>query len=84
MFDDSYCWQTLRPDVERLADYPGDPSFRQSRFWGPATDKGGNVIQDGFKMKWRQVGPGRVQLRLMVAVTQAPADPRRRAYLCQA
>src|SRR5437870_2841565 len=56
---------TLRPDVILLRGGipPTHPRFSSSSFWGPA--KLGNVrIADGYKMKWRQVGQGKVQLRL--------------------
>lgn len=36
------------------------------------------MIQDGFKMKWRNLGPGRVQLRLAVAMHAGSA------FLCHA
>ncbi|MEM7608475.1 MAG: hypothetical protein AAF411_24235 [Myxococcota bacterium] len=84
VFGDAYYWGTVRPDVELLSLFPNDPKFGNSKFWGPATDKSGNAIPNGFKMKWRQVGPGRVQLRLCVAITKAPADAAARAYLCRA
>jgi hypothetical protein len=78
VFTDQDYWQTLRPDVERLAVYPNDLKFQQPRFWGPATDKTGNVLPDGYKMKWRNLGPGQVQLRLAVAIIGGEA------LLCQA
>ena len=60
----------LRPDAELLKD--GFPSphakLQNGKFWGPATDLRGNVIQGGCKMKWHNVGSGRVQLRLAVAI----------------
>ena len=58
----------IRPDVVRLKQYPGDPKFGNGKFWSPATDKAGQAIRGGFKMKWHQVGPGRVQLRLGVMI----------------
>lgn len=57
----------IRPDVMLLKKYPNDPKFNNSRFWSPANDMNGKVIPDGCKMKWRQIGDGRVQLRLTVA-----------------
>ncbi len=84
VFDDPFYGQTIRPDVELLSQYPNAAKFSVGRFWGPATDKAGNQIPDGFKMKWRQVGAGLVQLRLCVAITRAPADSSARAYLCRA
>lgn len=68
----------IRPDVERLKMFPTDPAFHNSKFWGPATDKGGNQIRHGFKMKWHQIGPGRVQLRVAVTILAAEA------FLCRA
>jgi len=69
----------LRPDAERLKNgFPNpDPKFQNSGFWGPCTDGSGNTIQYGFKMKWRQVGSGRVQLRLLVALFPG------QAFLCE-
>jgi hypothetical protein len=70
---------TLRPNAELLKD--GWPSshaeFNNSRFWGPCTDRSGNTIQHGFKMKWRQIGSGNVQLRLLVALLNG------KAYMCE-
>lgn len=36
----------------------------------------GNWVNDGYKMKWHNIGSGRVQLRLAVALID------RRAFLC--
>lgn len=69
--------QTIRPDVARLKSYPADPKFRNRKFWSPAHDSAGNAIPDGHKMKWHQVGNGRVQLRLPVGMLK-------RAFLCEA
>lgn len=63
--------------MELLKVFPHDRRFKQSTFWGPATDKAGNVITDGYKMKWHNLGPGRVQLRVSAAVLGG------RAYLCR-
>lgn len=84
VFDRAFYWGTIRPDVERLASYPADPKFGQSKFWGPAKDKSQVAIQGGWKMKWHQVGSGLVQLRLLVAITRCPRDTEDRAYLGQA
>src|SRR5262245_1681889 len=67
VFDRSDYTQVLRPDVKRLLNYPGDPKFGVSTFWGPAESPRG-IVADGFKMKWHNLGPGRVQLRLCVAI----------------
>ncbi|MDB5217177.1 MAG: hypothetical protein JWO86_5104 [Myxococcaceae bacterium] len=79
VFTDQEYWSVLRPDVELLrAGIPSpDPKFASSSFWGPA--KQGNVtLSDGYKMKWHNVGQGRIQLRLPVM-----AGPRK-AFLCEA
>ncbi len=60
-------WSTLRPDVERLRSFPQDPLFGSHKFWSPAS-VANNVVPDGFKMKWHQVGNGKVQLRLPVGL----------------
>ena len=59
----------IRPDVMKLKTYPADPSFGVDRFWSPARDPvaRGN-IPDGFKMKWHNIGPGKIQLRLPVGI----------------
>lgn len=67
----------IRPDVLLLRDFPNRPEFSNSKFWGPATDKAGNSIQGAFKMKWHNIGNGKVQLREGVAIGVA-------AFLCQA
>jgi hypothetical protein len=77
-FTDTEYWSTLRPDVERLRSFPDDAKFSVDKFWGPATLPSGAVVPDGFKMKWHNLGSGRVQLRLCVAILGNVA------YLCQA
>jgi len=72
VFDRAYYWRTIRPDVELLSQFPTDPKFRSSKFWGPATDKSGNVIPDGLKMNWRQV------VRVSCSSGSAWRSPRRR------
>jgi len=62
----------LRPAVLKLRDYPKDPVFQNSKFWSPAVLMGA-VISCGFKMKWHQVGNGKVQLRLPVAIVGGTA-----------
>lgn len=69
-------WETIRPDVLLLRDFPTPAQFANNKFWSPATD-GANPIPDGFKMKWHQLGPGKVQLRLPVGLLGP-------AYLCAA
>lgn len=69
--------KTIRPDVLLLKQYPpGDAKFQSNKFWGPAKDKSNHKIPDGYKMKWHQVGNGKVQLRLPVGVL-------REAMLCE-
>lgn len=69
----------LRPDAVLLKD--GIPSphakFQNPKFWGPATDSSGNDISNGYKLKWHNIGNGKVQLRVCVALLNA------QAYLCQ-
>lgn len=77
VFDDAYYWSTLRPDVMLLQTFPGETKFQSDRFWGPAKTLSGR-IPDGHKMKWRQVGNGRVQLRLPVLILGDEA------FLCEA
>src|SRR4051812_40018665 len=68
----------LRPDVELLAIYPNHPKFDNDKFWGPCKDKSGKIIHQSHKMKWHNIGPGRVQLRLLVAIAH------NKAHLCNA
>ena len=78
-FADSEYKNSIRPDVELLKD--GIPSphaqFQNSKFWGPGTDMSGKAIQHGYKMKWHNIGSGRVQLRLAVVILQG------KSFLCQ-
>tara|TARA_B100000989_G_scaffold296861_2_gene281055 strand:+ start:27393 stop:27791 length:399 start_codon:yes stop_codon:yes gene_type:complete len=67
----------IRPDVLLLRNYPKDTKFSNGKFWSPASDKNGIKIAHGFKMKWHQVGDGKVQLRLPIAVLNE-------AMLCEA
>ena len=73
VFSDQDYQTVIRPDVERLRAYPVDPKFRSSKFWGQATDRTGNPLIGGFKMKWHNIGPGRVQLRVAVALVNGEA-----------
>ena len=70
--------KTLRPDAECLKDFPNNPKFNNNKFWGPCKDKGGKIIHQGYKMKWHNIGSGRIQLRLLVVMTHDSA------YLCNA
>lgn len=80
VFSDSDYWDTIRPDVELLKQGLSPPAIalQNGRLFGPATDRSGNAIQHGYKMKWHNLGPGAVQLRLSVAVIGDTA------YLCRA
>lgn len=71
-------WDTIRRDVALLKVWPHDAKFKISTFWSPTDDGLGNAVSGGFKMKWHQLGPGRVQLRLPVAIIGQTA------FLCRA
>lgn len=77
-FTDSEYKVTIRPDVILLKTYPQDPKFLNSKFWSIATDGKGSKVSDGFKMKWHQIGAGKVQMRLPVGLLFAEF------YLCEA
>lgn len=70
--------EKLRPDAELLKGYPDNLKFKNDKFWGPCKDKSGRLIHQGYKMKWHNIGPGRIQLRLLVVITNDIA------YLCNA
>ena len=75
VFSSIYYQEQLRSDALLLTKYPDDPKFDNGKFWSQA--KFNNcIIPNGYKMKWHQVGNGRVQLRLPIAVLN-------HAYLCQ-
>jgi hypothetical protein len=82
-FSDQEYWDDIRPDVELLRDgAPGTHAkFQSSKFWGPAKDAKG-VLPNGFKMKWHQVGQGKVQLRLPIMAGSRGGAPA--AFLCEA
>lgn len=65
-FTDEEYWGIIRPDVLLLAHNPNHAKFNNDKFWSPATTRALGVIKDGYKMKWHNVGNGRVQLRLPV------------------
>lgn len=77
VFTDSKYIGTIRPDVLLLKNYPADPKFQNPKFWSVATDRSGNKIPYGFKMKWHNVGSGKVQMRLPVGIFSE-------AMLCEA
>ena len=66
----------IRQDVLLLKNFPNDIRFKQSKFWSPAQDQSGQMISNGFKMKWHQMGSGQIQLRL-------PTGMLNEAFLCQ-
>lgn len=76
VFTDQEYKTVIRPDVMLLKTYPQDVKFQNSKFWSIATD-GKGKISDGFKMKWHQIGPGKVQMRL-------PTGLFAEAYMCEA
>ena len=77
----------LRPDARLLkTDDPFDPAhpkFSNDKFWGPAKSKG-KIIKFGHKMKWHNLGPGKVQLRLCVVIIETVFEKLKaqRAFLC--
>lgn len=82
-FTDQEYRATIRPDVQLLkGGVPSaHPKFQNSKFWGPA--KVGNaVLHGGYKMKWHNIGPGSVQLRLPVMTGDRAGTPA--AFLCEA
>jgi hypothetical protein len=76
-FSDAEYWKVMRPDVLLLKSYPTNPKFGQNKFWSEAQDSAKVRIPNGFKMKWHQMGNGKVQIRLPVGLF---AD----ALLCEA
>lgn len=68
---------TLKPDVLLLNHFPKHTKFSFGKFWSIAKEPKGNIIANGFKMKWHQIGNGNVQLRLPVAMLG-------QAILCEA
>jgi len=68
VFNEEEYKEEIRPDVLLLKEYPDNPKFESNKFWSIATDRSGIKIDKGFKMKWHQIGNGRVQLRLSVGI----------------
>lgn len=69
-------YQTIiRPDVLLLNNFPNNTKFSNTKFWSPAN---GTNITNGYKMKWHQIGNGKVQLRLTVGIISGDV------YLCEA
>ena len=87
VFTDADYKSHLRPDAELLkTDDPFDPNhpkFSNDKFWGPAKNKG-NIVKFGYKMKWHNLGPGKVQLRLCVVIVEIVFEKLKaqRAFLC--
>ena len=71
-FSNEEYWDVIRPKAERLKDFPDDPLFENPKFWGPAKDSKGEV-KNLFKMKWHNLGSGKVQLRQVVAILEDKA-----------
>lgn len=59
--------RTIRPDVLLIKNYPSESKFQNGKFWSMATFSG-NLIPHGYKMKWHNLGHGKVQLRLPVGM----------------
>ena len=68
VFDQNEFDGIIKPDVKLLRHYPNNIKFRSNKFWSQAVDGSNNVMSSGFKMKWHQMGCGKIQLRLPVAV----------------
>lgn len=77
VFSEEEYKDTIRPDALLLKNYPDSPKFENDKFWSIATDRTGKKIKDGYKMKWHQIGNGKVQLRLTVGIFDD-------AFLCEA
>jgi hypothetical protein len=78
VFTDSEYREVLKPDVMLLQSYPDNEKFNQSKFWSPATERDGKIMSDCYKMKWHQIGNGRIQLRLTVMIRG------KQCFLCEA
>lgn len=68
IFSNEEYYNLIRPDVLRLKSFPNDPKFSQGKFWSVAQDRNHEKIPFGYKMKWHQIGNGKVQLRLTVGI----------------
>jgi hypothetical protein len=81
VFTDQEYYGTLRPDAVLLENYDGRANrpakFDDNKFWSIASGRAGKV-SDGYKMKWHNIGPGNVQLRLGVGLIDG------KAWLCEA
>lgn len=87
IFTDADYKTHLRPGVVLLkTDDPFDknhPKFSNDKFWGPAKSKG-KIVKFGYKMKWHNFGPGKVQLRLCIVIieTEIGKIKAQRAFIC--
>lgn len=63
MFDKKEYKNQIRPDVLLLENYPNHQKFKNQKFWSSA-----GSITKAFKMKWHQVGNGKIQLRLGLGI----------------
>jgi hypothetical protein len=74
--EDEY-WNIIRHDVLLLKEgYPSPyEKFNQPKFWSEAT-LNGEIIQNAYKMKWHNIGQGKVQLRLCIVILN------KMIYLC--
>ncbi len=70
--------QIIQPDVLLLKQFPQHPKFLNGKFWSFASLKGQTRILHGFKMKWHQIGSGKVQLRLPIM------QYNHQSFLCEA
>lgn len=68
--------QAIRPDIMLLKGYPKEAKFQNGKFWSIAQVLG-KPIRGGFKMKWHQMGNGKVQMRLLIAIFNETA------FLCE-
>lgn len=59
--------EIIRPDVMLLKVYPHHPKFSNGKFFSPAT-MDNEVLAQGFKMKWHNLGQRNVQLRLGIGL----------------
>jgi hypothetical protein len=78
VFTDSEYREVLKPDVMLLQDFTNNEKFSQNKFRSPAEDHSGKIITDCYKMKWHQIGNGRIQLRLTVMIRG------NQSFLCEA
>ncbi len=58
----------IRPDIMLLKNYPYEVKFQNSKFWSVVTNQAKIKIVNAFKMKWHNLGDGKIQLRLPVGI----------------